>query len=281
MRHAQAHTLVLGFLACTYLSCGSESSNGSASAGASTSRPTSPSSDPSRRSEPQGLAAQIAAAHGGDLYAKKAVFADLSVDFGGQTILAGKLVFEPGTKRCRIETAEGGVCTFDGTDAWTAGMPAQEGLPPARFHLLTWPWFLSSPWKLGDPGSKMAEQQPRSLRGREVPSAKMTFEPGVGDTPDDWYIVYADPESHVLAAVAYIITFGKSVEEANKEPHAATYDEFVVVEGLRMPKVLTFWNWNEADGLVGDPIGELTVSNVRFGAADEATFAKPEGAKKG
>jgi len=289
------HARHLAVLFCSVLisssACGTETQEPNAAGGGPTSRPAGAASRPSAAGatsrpaeapgiEAKGFAAKIEAAHGGSVYGKPPIHADLEVEFGGGSMLAGKLVYDPNTGRSRIETASGGLATFDGQDAWTLDMATAEGMPPPRFHLFTWAWFLAAPWKLSDPGSRIDEPKPRQLQDRELSSARLTYDAGVGDTPDDWYVVYANEKNHALAAVAYIVTFGKSVEEANKEPHAAKYDEFQTVDGLQVPKVVSFWNWNEKDGLMGDAIGVLTFSNVRFATAEDHLFAKPEGAAK-
>ena len=108
----------------------------------------------------------------------------------------------------------------------------------------------------------------------------MTFTDGVGDTPDDWYVIYADPESHRLTALAYVVTYGKTLEEASTEPHAATYDGWKSIDALFVPTLLRFWNWSEADGLVGDPIGTATFTDLSFARADEGAFDAPSGAQR-
>ena len=52
----------------------------------------------------------------------------------------------------------------------------------------------------------------------------MTFDRGIGDAPDDWYVVYKDNNSDLLAALVYIVTGGgTSVEVAEEDPHTITY----------------------------------------------------------
>jgi hypothetical protein len=100
--------------------------------------------------------------------------------------------------------------------------PASAKLERARFHLLTWPYFAALPMKLADPGAHLQLLGERSLRGKVYQAVRLTFDPGVGDTPEDWYVLYRDPSSGRLAAAAYIVTYGKSATAASKEPHAIT-----------------------------------------------------------
>ncbi len=230
--------------------------------------------------EPSGFAAEIAAAHGAaSLYDMPPLHAHVSVTAGGAEVLDADMVFDAASGRVRLEADDGRVAVFDGTDAWAVGVPPEE-LPVVRFHLLTWSYFVAAPWKLGDPGSSLGPVERRELRGAAQDAALLTFADGVGDTPDDWYVVYADPDSRLLTALAYIVTFAASVAEAEVDPHAATYDGLVDVDGLRVPAELTIWSWREDQGLTGDPLGQCAFTELRFAAAADDAFAPPPGAQR-
>lgn len=224
---------------------------------------------------PEPFSGQIARAHGAeDLYEQPGVCGRLEVMFGGQKLVAGELFFEPATGRARIDLDEGGRLVFDGEHAWSIAS-GEQAFPMTRFHLLTWPYFLAAPWKLSDPGTLMSPIDERPLQGERLPSARMTFVPGTGDTPDDWYVVFADPETNALRALAYIVTYGQSLEQANEEPHVATYEEYSQVGGLMVPSVIRFWNWNENGGIQGAPIGKVTFQDVEFRHAADGFFRVP------
>ncbi len=202
----------------------------------------------------------------------------IAVRFGGNTILEGRMLMTPSMSRTRLDLASGASAIFDGEDVWVS--PAGAEFPEARFHALTWPYFLSAPMKLRDPGARLEPLGSKTLRGDSFETAKLTFEPGTGDTPDDWYVLYRSPESDRLAAMAYIVTFGTSREEAEKEPHAVTYDEFTDVSGVPIPTRWTFWMWSEAEGIHGEPIGGVTLENPEFVTPDPKAFLLPENARK-
>ncbi len=230
--------------------------------------------------EPKGFGAAIEAAHGDrNLYEQPPLRSDVLVEFGEDPILDAHMTFEASSGRVRLDFADGGVAVFDGKDAWVAGLPSEE-VAMARFHLLTWSYFLAAPWKLRDPGARMGPVVRRELGGALRDSARLEFAPGVGDTPEDWYVVYADPATLQLAALAYVVTFGRTLEEAATEPHAATYEEFQTLDGMILPTRLTFWNWSAAQGLFGDPIGRTQFTNLEFGAVDAARFQPPPGSKR-
>ncbi|MEL7058939.1 MAG: hypothetical protein AAGN46_02815 [Acidobacteriota bacterium] len=206
-----------------------------------------------------------------------ALAADLEVWFGGQKAIEGTLTMGTTGGEVHLALADGSVLVYDGRDAW---MSAGTTLPRARFHLLTWPYFVAAPMKITDPGTHLAALGDRPLRdGQAMPTARLTFGAGVGDSPDDWYILYRDPKTDHLAAMAYIVTYGTPTAEAEQEPHAITYHDVKEVgDGVHLATRWQFWNWAEDAGLVGEPIGRAAISNLRFFEPQAGTFERPVGA---
>lgn len=223
----------------------------------------------------------IQAAHGLPAWrARQAIQADIKVEFGDQVVLAGTLLFETWVGRVRIERTDGAVLVFDGQDAWV--WPADAKADAARFDLLTWPYFVAAPMKLADPGTHITQLDPMPLRDNEIlPAARLTFDSGVGDSPDDWYVLYRDPRNGHLVAMAYIVTYGgKDLQEAQKEPHAITYGDFETIDGVTISTRWQFWLWDANKGIHGEPLGRAQLSRVRFvDRPDPSSFGKPCGAK--
>lgn len=223
----------------------------------------------------------IGTAHGIKTYRGHAVLqVDTVVTFGGKVRIDGTMTFDTPVGKTRIENKGGMVMVFDGKDAWVA--PADAEVPPtmARFALLTWPYFVAAPFKLADPGTHIDDADLKPLDAHRIfPAGKLTFGEGVGDSPDDWYMVYRDPDTGRLTALAYIVTYGQSTHDAEKEPHIAIYDAFEVVDGVVLPKQISFWNWEAGTGKVGEPIGSVELSNYRFIKPEDNLFTKPEGAR--
>ncbi len=223
--------------------------------------------------------ASIEAAHGKAAWdAARALQARLSLTFGGRPALAGIILFRTNLARSRIELEDGTVAVFDGASAWVA--PASSKLERARFHLLTWPYFTALPMKLRDPGSHLQVIGRRALRGKSYEAARLTFDPGVGDTPDDWYVLYRDPPTGRLAAAAYIVTYGKEAAAASKEPHAITYEDYRPVGGAHVATTWTFWHWKEGTGIAGRPIGSGKLTDLKFVEPAPDAFTRPSAARE-
>lgn len=221
---------------------------------------------------------RIESAQGADkLRSRQAIQADLVVDFGGQRMIDGSILFTIDGGRSRITMKDGTVAVFDGQHAWVS--PASSTFPAARFHLLTWPYFALAPFKLRDGGTTLVLAQPMTLNGKPHATAKLTFAAGTGDAPDDWYILYRDPDTGRLNAMAYIVTYGKKPGEAD-EPHAIVYEDFQTIDGVTLSTTWKFYNWSREQGRHGDMIGQVTLRNVRFVTPQPGAFDKPADAKE-
>ncbi|MEO1366710.1 MAG: hypothetical protein AAFX50_06005 [Acidobacteriota bacterium] len=227
------------------------------------------------------LSERVEATHGGEAWDRQAALeVYITVDFGGQRLITGKMLTDTPVGKTRFELTDGTTLVFDGESAWKA--PADSTFQGTRFHVLTWPYFLAAAMKLDDPGTHLEDLGEMPYRGgRKLPASRLTFGDGVGDSPDDWYIVYTHPKSHRLEAMAYIVTFGKDEEAAAAaEPSAIVYSEYVDVDGVQIPTQWQFFKWDAEKGVMGEEIGKVAVIQPRFVDPAADAFAAPEGAEE-
>ena len=154
----------------------------------------------------------------------------------------------------------------DGGQVWIKpGLDALGGTPP-RFYMGTPFYFFGMPFVFADQGSKQESLGTKSFRGHDYDVLKITFARGTGDTPDDYYLAYVDPDSEQLKLAIYVVTYGmaakgKTVDQLEK--HAIVFDEWQTVDGLLVPKKAQFYKWTGTD-LEGNVLGALEYSNVHF-----------------
>ncbi len=192
---------------------------------------------------------------------------DLELYFRGKLRFNGRLVSSTNSREILLERQDGATLYFDGQDVWKA--PAGSDWKGARFDIFTWQYFALAAYKLGDPGTNWELLEPQSWENIEYNRAKLTFDSGVGDAPDDWYIAYTQPGNDFLYALAYIVTYGgRSADEA--EPHAITYTDYQPVNGIPFAHRWEFWMWYE-DSELGEQLGEANITNVRFFQQGEAS----------
>ncbi|BAM03536.1 hypothetical protein [Phycisphaera mikurensis] len=222
---------------------------------------------------------RIEAAHGVAAYrTHAAVAADFEIAYPGMFAMAGSIVFDTPVGRSRMELDDGSVWVFDGRTAWVAeGSPTTQR---ARFHLLTWPYFFAAATKLRDPGSQLSGPEMLAVKDPDDvrPAVKLTFDAGVGDSPEDWYHAFADEQGR-LDALGYIVTYGKGRAAAEESPSICIYDAFEEIDGVTVPVAWTTWPWRPTEGIVGETHkGKTRFTNVRFVEPEPGTFTKPDGA---
>ena len=220
----------------------------------------------------------IETAHGAPAWwSKGGVKARIRNEFGGNLRFEGTMILNPSASQTRMELSDGTVVVFDGKSCWVS--PADSKFEMARFHSLTWPYFLAAPMKLRDPGTKLEDLGKLQLKGKEYDAAKLTFGEGVGDAPDDWYVLYRDANSGTLEAMAYIVTYFGGNASSAKEPHAITYEKFETIDGVQVPTLWKFWNWSR-DGGLAENLGKVEISDVEFATPPADAFTAPEGARE-
>ncbi len=126
--------------------------------------------------------------------------------------------------------------TWDGKRAWSENW--KEQTPPRFLALLNY-YFLNLPWLTMDQGVNLTEPEKVKLWDdpTEYITVKVTFDAGVGDTPEDYYLLYIDPKTYRLKATEYIVTYASLLPPDAKStpPHILVYDTFTTVDGLVVP----------------------------------------------
>lgn len=207
---------------------------------------------------------------------QEAISFNIKLEFGGATRLDGKVSMTTNSTMVRLDKTDGTSIIYDGEGVFiTPESASDEG---ARFDIFTWQYFFAMPFKLTDPGTVWEEQENRVLDSVDYETAKLTFKTNVGDSPDDWYVVYKDPETNRLKAAAYIVTFSKSKEKAEEEPHAIVYSDFKTVENVSFATSWSFHNWSKEEGF-GEKLGEASISNLEFFEPEKDYFEVPSDAK--
>lgn len=204
---------------------------------------------------------------------KEVVAFDLELYFRGNLRLAGSIHATTNFSKVLIKKKDGSNIFFDGSEVYVS--PDTVSTKGARFDALTWSYFALAPFKFNDDGTKWSSngELPLDSAEKKQPTLKLTFGDNIGDAPDDWYIIYKYPETNLLKAMAYIVTFGNtSQEEAAENPHAIVYSNYEKVEGIQIATSWTFYNWNEQSGL-GEQLGKATIDNIRFTEETPDMFA--------
>ena len=186
------------------------------------------------------IIAAMISAHGGmeKWRAAPAVsFEDHFLATGAPSASISMITVEQSSRRAYLDFSDPTVrIAWNGKQAWSENW---KGPYPPRFLALLNYYFLNLPWLAMDPGVNLSAPGTAKLWDDPIEyiTVKMTFAAGVGDTPDDYYVLYIDPKSHRLKACEYIVTYAAILPAgvAATPPHILVYEEFATVDGLVVP----------------------------------------------
>jgi hypothetical protein len=140
---------------------------------------------------------------------------------------------------------------WTGTEAWlqTADAPAPRLSP--RFWALTPYYFVGIPFVFADINANY-EKLPDNfeLEGTTYQQVKVTYNPGTGDAPDDYYIVLINPETKMVGGARYIVTSPIVVRNGPGPEKLITLEAFTKLGGVSLPTKHRSFTMN------GDTVGE-------------------------
>jgi hypothetical protein len=176
---------------------------------------------------------------------------------------ATRIVVEQSRRRAYLTIPDSKArAAWDGKRAWSENWDVP--MPP-RFAALLNFYFLNLPWLTQDPGVILQETAPARVLDdpTEYRTVRMTFAPGVGDTPRDYYVLYIHPETFRLHGCEYIVTYRGILPEGveSSPPHDLVFETFETVGGLLVPTAITIY---EKDGSV-----------YAAGAVSDWSFSEP------
>ncbi|WP_108866996.1 DUF6503 family protein [Aquimarina aquimarini] len=223
----------------------------------------------------------IEQAHQKDNFLKhKAVRFSIDILFGGKQHLTGDITMLTNATKIRIDKKDGSQLLYTKEKVFLSPKEATD--KQSRFDMFTWTYFLGLPYKLNDPGTQWELEKMRPLRGVEHQTARLTFDKGIGDSSDDWYVIYSDPKDHLLKAAAYIVTYGSDgdISKAQEDPHAIYYKDFKTIDDIPFATKWEFYTWREDKGGITDKLGEASITNITFLDEEGSLFDIPENAKE-
>ncbi|MEM1320816.1 MAG: DUF6503 family protein [Bacteroidota bacterium] len=164
---------------------------------------------------------------------------------------------------------------FQGKSMWVA--PNKEAFPgkSPRFYRNLHFYFFALPFVLADPGVNLSDEGEKTTGGQRYRILKATFNAGVGDAPEDQYILYIDPATYRIAMINYSVTYFDNSKAT--QYNALVYD-WQEVDGLLVPSSFIGYKWE--DNALGDKRYEAPFSKVAFdkAAIPASAFAPTPGA---
>ena len=203
---------------------------------------------------------------------------NLDMTFGSKNSKR-KIFTTPTSSAIRVDKIDGASTVMINGDIYTDADSTKWA--SEKFGIYTYQYFFMAPYKFSDNGTVWTKMEDMEIAGEVTKRARLTFESGTGDAPDDWYIIHSDPTTNLVKYIGYIVTAGgTSIEEAEKNAHAIKYSNYKIVDGIPIAYKWEFFDYNKMKG-IGDKIGEGIINNVelmdlvdQFDIINDGTYSK-------
>lgn len=162
---------------------------------------------------------------------------------------------------------------FDGEQVWVAPNKAAYGTSSARFYHNLYFYFFTFPYIVTDPGINYQDFGLQLVDSVEYHKVGIGYGDNVGDSPEDTYNLFIDPQSKELKFITYTVTYFSG--EPSDRYNALVYSDWTKAGDLQFAQTLTSYRW-EGDKL-GNQRGLSKFENISISekAPDASLFTMP------
>ncbi len=168
---------------------------------------------------------------------------------------------------------------WDGQKAWIKAKDSTVFDYNTRFWSLTPYFFMGLPFVLEGKGIHLDLLEQVEYKDNLYHVVKVTFDSGIGDAPDDYYILYFNTRSRKLEVIRYIVSYPGYFKKGEHMP-----EKFMELSGEQTVNGITFPEnyktyWLKEDNTPGEHITDIELSDIEFlPELKDSYFEIPEGA---
>ncbi len=164
---------------------------------------------------------------------------------------------------------------WDGKQAWhSKGAEEFAKKINPRFWALTPYYFVAIPFVLADSGVKLTLVEDGTFEGQNYRRVKVTFGDGVGDAPDDYYVVYIHPKTHQVGGVRYIVSYKGFFKDGGHSPEKfMAYENQSSTDSIVFPQSFRTFSVNKETGqITKEVITTARMTDVKFEGRKQAQY---------
>ncbi len=166
---------------------------------------------------------------------------------------------------------------FNGKQLWINENEDTTYKGNAKFYKGLMFYFYAMPFIVGDSGIIYKTVKPLEFEGKTYPGILIAYEANVGESPDDEYIIYYNPETYKMEWLAYTVTFGKN--EKSKDFHFIRYNNWDTINGLLLPKSIDWYNYENNLPTEKKNTVNFSAISISDKALEASFFKKPKSAR--
>ncbi|TGV04287.1 DUF6503 family protein [Flavivirga rizhaonensis] len=165
---------------------------------------------------------------------------------------------------------------FDGDNVWLKQEDSLAYKGNARFYYNLMFYFYAMPFILADDGIIYDEVEALVFEGKSYPGIKVSYESGIGESSEDEYVLYYDPETNKMTWLSYTVTYFS--KEKSKDFRYINYSDWQTIDGLLLPKTLTWYNYE--NNVPTTKKNDMKFTNIKLSTdkPNKDLFKVPEGA---
>lgn len=164
---------------------------------------------------------------------------------------------------------------FNGEVIWIKPNIAAFPSPPG-FWTMTPYYFLGVPFVMADPGTRFERLADERLGDVVHRLVKVTYEPGTGDAPDDYYVLYIHPKTFRIGGLRYVVSYPAFFPKGGHTPEKLmVYSDYHKVGGLVIARRFDTYAWSADKKARVDKVTDVSASHVRFGQRYAANAFDP------
>jgi hypothetical protein len=163
---------------------------------------------------------------------------------------------------------------YDGENVWLQDEKEAYKGDPVFYHNLMF-YFYAMPFVLADDGINYGEAPALVFEGTRYPGISVSYDSGVGTSPEDEYFIHYDPETGRMAWLGYTVTYGSG--EKSDDVSWIRYNDWMDVNGLQLPKSITWHNHEGRD--IKEAKSTVEFKNISLSTTPKADafYEMPEG----
>lgn len=166
---------------------------------------------------------------------------------------------------------------YNGKDVWLYNKSDKNYKKDPRFYYNLMFYFYAMPFVVADDGIIYKDVEPLVFEGKSYPGILISYDDGVGESPEDEYIIYYDEATYKMEWLAYTVTY--FTKEKSKEFHFRRFNNWQEVEGLLLPKTMVKYKYKNNKPTTAN--GETTFIDIKLSKEKPKPelFEVPKGAK--
>ena len=162
---------------------------------------------------------------------------------------------------------------FDGEQYWAIQNGVRSEAPGAlrlaRRQVLVWHFWNNVPFKFGDPLANLEYKGEAEMGGATYQKLRVHWGNGIGETPDDWFVLYINKENGVLEKIHFTVS-----GRPDKPILMSDWSDPVRVEGVLFPTQRAMHRSDET-AMYGELVELQQLEDIQFSTTLDISSFKP------